>query len=460
MPLPRALPDDDLLVDMPDEALRAAVLRSTGATVLTRGALRQLDTLRDPGSGISDLAGLEFATVLRLVDLSQNPVASIEPLRGLNEIRQLNISSTQVSDLSPVASMPQLNYLQLNRTPVTSIEPLRNTPLLWRIELVGTQVSRLDAVAGLQKLVAIYLADTPVSDLAPLAGLPVLEGISAPRTDVRDLTALAGMNTLHIINVNGARVADLSMIGTWTGLQQAGFANQRVTGAQVTMSKTEQSYRSSEAASAAFRMPEHAPISVAPPVSTTSDGLFLWENIPEDAESLGADVSALPIAGSAVRYSARLTLPLARADFLAGTPAPTRVGARFAFQFGVDGGFADGPFTVSAGGVPGLSLSPAGALEGKPSTEGTFPLTVRRSDVYGNAIVREFSVTVTAANEPLVPARPDPPARPPSDLIEPPIDGPDRLVQTGASPILRLGVAAVAVGAGLGLGSLTRRRRR
>ncbi|GAA3591958.1 hypothetical protein GCM10022198_14890 [Klugiella xanthotipulae] len=459
------LPDDNELVTMPDPVLRAAVLQKVGASTLTRGAIRQLRSLYVTDAGITDLTGLEYATNLDLVDLSKNAITTIEPLRGLANIRQLNVSSTKISDIAPVATMPILDYLQLNWTSVSDLGPVRDHPLIWRIELAGTKVSSLEPVTNLTALTALYFQETPVSDVTPLSGLVNLYALSAPNTQISNLHPVAGLPNLAVVNVNGARVADLSMLDTWPNLRQVGFLNQQVTGIPVVASKTESTYRTTEATTAPFTMLDGVVLTTTTDAATTPEGLTVWSDIPADATGLTATVSGDPLPGSGATYSANLTYPLSRADFTNGDSIEMNLGSVYQFQFSVDASFVTGPFTFVDGSVPGLSLSDTGALTGTPTEEGTFTLDIRRTDAYGNMIDRAYTFVVTEALvvdpvDPINPAEPQKPATPHNPTVPAGAAGSGQLSTTGnedLSSVLAATILALLVG-GVMIAAASRRR--
>ncbi|QIM15721.1 leucine-rich repeat domain-containing protein [Leucobacter insecticola] len=424
-----ALPDDNELVDMPDANLRAAVLREVGGSVINRGALRKLQSLTANDRGITDLTGLEYASKLAIVDLSKNPITSIEPLRGLATVRQLNISTTLITDIDAVSTMPILEYLRINWTDVSDLEPVRGLTRMFQLELAGTQVSSIAPVSGFNELLNIYFQETTVSDLSPLAGLPKLTTISAPDTEVSDLSVIAGLPRLRTLNVNGARVSDLTMIATWPNIAVVGFMNQRVTGTPVFASATESTYRTTEATTASFKMPEGIVLQATGSATTTPEGLTVWEDIPADATELTANVSG-NFYGTV--YSASLSYPLSRADFTNADPV-LAVGVTPQFQFTVTDGFLDGPFTIVDGEVPGLTLDETGKFVGAPTTEGTFPLSVRRTDVYGNMIDHVYNVVVGKAPAVVPPVAPEekPEVKPEVKPVVPATPRPDTAPNTG-----------------------------
>lgn len=82
----RDLQDQQQVVNIPDSNLRAAINGALGRSALdaiTAGQLQQLTSLSLSGKGISNLTGLELATGLTFLDLSNNPIDSYSPISGL-----------------------------------------------------------------------------------------------------------------------------------------------------------------------------------------------------------------------------------------------------------------------------------------------------------------------------------------------------------------------------------------
>ncbi|QIK64088.1 hypothetical protein G7068_13455 [Leucobacter viscericola] len=386
-----AAADDNVLVDIPDAALRAAVTKSIGTP--TRGNMKNLRSLTATNAGIADLTGLEYASALSIVDLSGNPFTTIEPLRGISEMAQLNVSSTKISDIDAIATMPKINLLRFNWTTVSDLEPVRGKDLLWRIELAGTKVSSLEPLTGLTNMISVYFQETSVSDVSPLAGMPKLVSLSGPNTEVSDLSPVAGLPRLEIVNVNGARVSDLTMIDTWPALQQVGFLNQRVEGVPVVASRTESTYRRLVANNAPFKMFDDVVLTTSSGATTTPEGVTVWSGLADDATALTTKVAGDPWPGSGATYSATLTYPLSRADFIEAPPTAA-LDRAYNFQLSVTDGFVEGPFALTSGEVPGLTVDATGKISGTPTELGTFPITVTRTDAFGNVITGTFTFTI------------------------------------------------------------------
>ena len=74
-------------IAVPDNALRSAINAALGhgaLDALTLGEMQQLTSLNASGLGISNLAGLQYATNLGSLDVSNNKIATFTPIAALN----------------------------------------------------------------------------------------------------------------------------------------------------------------------------------------------------------------------------------------------------------------------------------------------------------------------------------------------------------------------------------------
>ncbi len=154
---------------------------------------------------ISDLTPLSSITLEEGLWLIDNPVTTIEPLRGV-KLRELQIGQTQVRDLSPLTGS-RIESLSLDGAPVEDLEPLRHEPLRL-IFIQRSKVTRIDAVAN-PLLERIGLDHTMVDSLAPLSSCPKLDWLSISGCPITDLTPIAKAN-LRYLEASDTPLADLA----------------------------------------------------------------------------------------------------------------------------------------------------------------------------------------------------------------------------------------------------------
>ena len=206
--------------DIPDPNLRASIERSLGKAAgepFTLAALTYLFTLTaDPT--ISDLTGLEGATNLTRLHLSNNRISDLSPVAGLINLTDLNLWGNSISDLSPVAGLTNLTRLNLNNNSISDLSPVAGLTNLTELELSGNSISDLSPVAGLTNLTRLNLNNNSISDLSPVAGLTNLTELELFGNSISDLSPVVGLTNLTRLDLGGSSISDLSPIAGLTNL--------------------------------------------------------------------------------------------------------------------------------------------------------------------------------------------------------------------------------------------------
>ena len=228
-----ALVDEDVLVFIPDDALRWEIsqqheCRDGPIHFACMARLRYFSI--DPD--VADLTGLEFARNLRYLSISAPRVSDLSPLRGMKNLILLDLGATAVSDFSPFSDLTALRYLNwrdedlsdlgpvaslrdlrdlvVRDSRVSDLEPLRNLTNLQSLDLTGSQVSDLEPLRHLTGLQSLFLTGSQVADLEPLSGLTKLSSLELDNTPISDLRPLARLVNLGKLVVDNARVSSLA----------------------------------------------------------------------------------------------------------------------------------------------------------------------------------------------------------------------------------------------------------
>ncbi|QSZ26719.1 leucine-rich repeat domain-containing protein [Aceticella autotrophica] len=122
----------NIIVNIPDSNLenviRNALNKPTGD--ITSNDMLKLTSLYASGKNIHNLAGLEYAKNLEILDLSNNPqpceVMDISPLSDLTNLRELNLNNDIIHDIAPLFGLTNLTRLYLGGNWISDIKPLVN----------------------------------------------------------------------------------------------------------------------------------------------------------------------------------------------------------------------------------------------------------------------------------------------------------------------------------------------
>ena len=206
---------------IPDSNLRTAIEdelgKASGDTITTED-MKSLYELEAPNASITDLTGLEHATNLTLLTLSDNSISDISPLAGLNNLAELYLSDNSISDISPLAGLNNLIWLELRNNSISDISPLAGLNNLIWLELRNNSISDISPLKGLNNLAFLYLEDNSISDISPLAGLTNLRILGLSGNSISDISPVAGLINLIELSLENNSISDISPLVANTGL--------------------------------------------------------------------------------------------------------------------------------------------------------------------------------------------------------------------------------------------------
>ena len=220
------------VVNIPDANLRAAIneaLDKPENARITQEEMQTLTTLGARNRGITDLTGLETATNLLSLELSDNLIPDLTPLASLTRLKYLFLYDNVIVDPSPLASLINLIELGIGGNFISDLSPLASLINLRRIGIGGNPLSDLSPLAGLINLESIWMSDLPLADLAPLSGLINLRAFSGWDTPVVNLEGIAELPKLHYINLCNAGISDISPLAKAKGLTELYLAESQIT---------------------------------------------------------------------------------------------------------------------------------------------------------------------------------------------------------------------------------------
>lgn len=182
---------------IPDASLRRGIeqaLEKPAGALVMRHEMSQLDRLLVGETGISDLAGLEFAVNLTFLNLRDNPVSDISLLWPLRRLVALHLGNNDTEHIAPLVGATDLETLEIIRARVSDVAVIKN----------------------LRRLLSLDLSDNQISDLSPFAdGLgPGLLYLSANR--IADISPLSGRSNVRVLDLSYNRINDISPLGDMT----------------------------------------------------------------------------------------------------------------------------------------------------------------------------------------------------------------------------------------------------
>ena len=177
--------------------------------------LRQLDKV---SVRVSDISALSTTPALQLLDLSSTAVTDLTPIADLKALQTLHLFRTRVTDLTPLENLTSLRILGLNSTRVEDLAPLRNLSALRELHLDSTKVVDLSPIANLRSLEMLDLDRTQIKDLRALSRLPI-KSLRAASAAIVDIGPLSSVATIRSLTLRGTMINDFTPLENLTQLE-------------------------------------------------------------------------------------------------------------------------------------------------------------------------------------------------------------------------------------------------
>jgi hypothetical protein len=177
---------------------------------------------------ILDLTGLECATNLRQISLTDQPIHDFAPLSGLLQLEFLNLDTPAGIDLSDLSNLTALYSLSVTNTGATEVYSLSELTGLQHLDLRGNSIVDITPLGGLTQLETLRLRRNAVTEVSTLAELHNLKILDIRDNQVGDLSPLAALEYLTILEANGnpiTRIDALPPALQFLGLRECGLTS-------------------------------------------------------------------------------------------------------------------------------------------------------------------------------------------------------------------------------------------
>jgi Leucine-rich repeat (LRR) protein len=122
-----------------------------------------LEELILPEAGLQDIHFIAPLRRLKTLDISGNPISSLQMLNGLVQLEVLKASATLIGKLDALPNFSELLRLELASGPLESLEGIERFPLLRHLDVSGSKVRRLKPLEKLLGLKTLKVFNTRVA---------------------------------------------------------------------------------------------------------------------------------------------------------------------------------------------------------------------------------------------------------------------------------------------------------
>lgn len=170
------------------------------------GKLPNLQKLNLSGCSISTTAGLEAATNLTHLDLSNNAIRNIAPLASLKKIQELKLNQNALNDLTSLSMLTTLTVLDVSNNNLSTLSPITTIVGLQQLSAGYNTVTELNNFQMLTALKELNVSNNGIGDIAPLKSCTELTKLNISANALTDISALSDLNKLTDINFSNNKV--------------------------------------------------------------------------------------------------------------------------------------------------------------------------------------------------------------------------------------------------------------
>lgn len=139
------------------------------------------------------------------------PITDIRNLRGLANVRSLNLNENLVTDIRTVGSFKQLRYLWLDYNPIQDMSPISSLTKLYHLSLNGVHINKddLEPLSGLKNLGMLELGFNEIDSLEALRGMNIVY-LSLQQNLISDIKPLTDLkHSLWYLDLSDNQIADI-----------------------------------------------------------------------------------------------------------------------------------------------------------------------------------------------------------------------------------------------------------
>lgn len=179
----------------PDKGLEAVVRREVfekryNSDPLTANDVKNISQVVGKGKGIKNLEGLQHCKALMKLDLENNELVDLTPIKDLKLLQSIDLSSNQIESIEPLAALVQTQYLQLSKNRITDLGALRGMTNLRSLYAAENKIKSLEPIGELRKMWTLHVSGNPIEDLSPIGQLTGLDSISLKGCGIKSLVFL------------------------------------------------------------------------------------------------------------------------------------------------------------------------------------------------------------------------------------------------------------------------------
>ena len=179
------------------------------------------------------LTGLEKATNLTSLDLNNNKIENIEPIRGLTNLTDLYLDNNKIENIEPIKGLTHLTNLGLNSNRIENIEPLRELINLTYLGLDSNKIDNIEPLRGLINLTDLYLNSNKIENIEPIRGLTNLTSLYLNSNKIENIEPIRRLTNLTYLSLYNNKIVNIDPLEDLINLYELDLEENKITNIEV-----------------------------------------------------------------------------------------------------------------------------------------------------------------------------------------------------------------------------------
>lgn len=198
----------------PDKALEAAVRREVfekryNAEPITAEDVKNISQVVGKGKGIKSLEGLQHCKSMMKLDLENNEITDLGPIRELKLLQSIDLASNKIQSLEPLTGLTAVQYLHIANNALEDLAPLAGMVKMQSLYAGGNKVKKLEPILPLKKLWTLDVSGSPIEDPAIIAELKGLQTVNIKGCSIKSLEFTRALRELRLLIASGNDTIDV-----------------------------------------------------------------------------------------------------------------------------------------------------------------------------------------------------------------------------------------------------------
>jgi len=180
---------------------------------------KYINTLILSENHIFNIDVISVLTNIVQLDLHANKIYSISALAELKYISWLDLKENEIKSIEALQNLINLVDLNLTNNDIEDITPLQNLVVLNRLHLNLNRIRKIDALQNFKELIVLSLRDNKISDISALKELKQLQKLNLWDNNIQDINPLFGLINLTYLNLSENHIKQIDSLSKLTKLQ-------------------------------------------------------------------------------------------------------------------------------------------------------------------------------------------------------------------------------------------------